>query len=175
MIKTIIVGKTNIDWNNLLLASQQVLGRSISKTLDDAGLAPKVPVGLLTVLSELKSEGSKPMDIMNNPGFALDHVSYSILCLSLQDSIFDVMQYTELRVVTAKSESGTILSYITGTLGQWRSAIINGLSKNSSKSFREFLDSCLLEFDKEGLSPLFNEFDRVDLADKTFTLRRKKT
>lgn len=174
MIKVFIIGKTQVDFNTLYSVSKQILGRSVSRVLDEAKAEAKVPSGYIPVLMEFKTPGTKPVAALRNPGFTLLHVHYTFLVVSTPEIVSDIQQQTNLQLISEKSQTGLSLAIITGSLDQWRSAIINGLSDSCGFGLRSFLDNCLIEFDKEGLGPIFQDYDRVTQSDNTFGLKKKR-
>lgn len=174
MIKAFIIGKTQVDFQTLFSVVNQALGRSISTPLDEAKTPAKAPTGFITALMEFKSPNSKLVAALRRPGFTLLHVHYTLLVVSTPEVISEVQQQTNLHVITERTKSGFSVSIITGSLDQWRSAIINGLSESSEFGLRLFLDTCLIEFDKEGLGPMFQDYDRVSHSDHTFSLKKIK-
>jgi len=174
MIKLIIIGKTNINWNSYLAGANQILHRSVSKTLDEVGIKPEIPLGFLTTLHEIKSPGSKPSLVGKNPGFALDHVHYNVAMFSTLDELNEVIQNTKLSTVSGKSSDGFLFTIISGDLDQWRSAVINSCTGSASFSLRSFGDRAIELFDSEGLGAMFSDYNRVQLPDNTFKLQHRK-
>lgn len=174
MINVFIIGKTQVDFQTLFSVLSQALGRSVSKPLDEAKTPAKAPTGFIAALMEFKSPNSKLVAAIRRPGFTLLHVHYTLLVVSTPEVVSEVQQQTNLHVITERTRSGFSVSVMTGSLDQWRSAIINGLSESCEYGLRLFLDTCLLEFDKEGLGPMFQDYNRVPHLDQTFSLKKIK-
>lgn len=172
MIKVFIIGKTQVDFQTLFSIASQTLGRSVSRSLDEVQTPAKAPTGFIAALMEFKSPNSKLVAAVRRPGFTLLHLHYTFLVVSTPEAIGEVQQQTNLHIVTERTKSGFSVSIVTGSLDQWRSAIINGLSESCGYSLRLFLDACLVELDKEGLGPMFQDYNRITHLDQTFSLKK---
>lgn len=173
-IAVIPIGKTSIDWSNLIKSTNESLGRSITKSLDRHHIKPATLSAFIAALGELKKPDSDPIDMIRNPGALARHVSYSVLLAADKRVIIELIESSSLSILSTGTNVRQIrLAYISGTLEQWFVSIINGCSSLSSKELRLFYDHCLIFIEKDGFAQLWSDYRRVVQPDKTFLLERR--
>ena len=172
MIHVIPIAKTDVDWNAYLQIARKVLGRSITRSLDSANRPVKGPDGFIATLGEVINEGSNAGTVMANAGSLLRHFTYTFLCVMPNDVLWDVMEETDL-VITSVPLGMNRLAIITGTLHEWRTAIIDECSEAATQGLRLFLNQVLFHLEKEGLNTIWFMYRKVPQPDQTFALEHK--
>jgi hypothetical protein len=161
----ILIGRSNINFEVLLGTAKQVLGRSISKTLDSQGKDITKPISYLTLLSEIKNNSFNADDA----GHLLAHYFYTFAIACDPKTLNDLLEQSRLKIISAEGNS-MHFAVVSGTLEEWRTAIINCCSEQSSFNLRLLFDKIFLMFEQEGLLKLFMNYKKRTLPDRTFKL-----
>lgn len=165
----ILIGKTSIDWPAFLTTAKTALGHSASTILDNNSLKANSLPAFIVALGGLQ-EATRPNDVLLEPGSILNHVSYSFLSSIPEDTAIELMENTPLAVFGTPVGKNGRLVIITGSLQDWRTAIINCCSDTTTLELRASLDLAMLAFEKEGLSLIWGRYRKQTLPDKTFIL-----
>ena len=162
MIQVAIIAKTQVDWATYLASAKQTLGRGVSQNIDSTGKPPKIPVGFLTSLAEIRNPAIRESQVLSNPALLLEHVSYSIAVACTAPMLKAISEESNLAVVSADSQQG-ILSYAvcSGSLRIWRETIVDGCSEVASPNFRKFATECLGAFEREGVRFLTSGYEKT--------------
>ena len=170
--QVLLLGRSEINWGLFLKTSKDVLGTTISKSIDSQGLQPGSVASFIYTLSEFKT-GDKQTNLLENPGHILQHIYYQFLIICDDSTLRSLMEESNLNFVITESPNHTWLSVVSGTLEEWRTTIINHCSVTSSFDIRLLCDKIILAFDGEGIKKLFGDTRRLGLPDKTFALESR--
>lgn len=163
MLRVIPLTNFDLDWSSLLTILSKGLGRNITAPLDSKGKKVGDISSYIEILKEMK--GTK------NHGPILKHIHFSFLVIS------DYRYYGEdlqVETYTTEANNGLYIILLSGTLDRWQTAIINGCSMDSEFRARELMTECFKEFNRQGLSHLWNDYRRVNVTDHTIKLIEKK-
>lgn len=160
---------TNIDWRVYLMSVKQALGRSVTEQLDIYKMPAETLASFLVTLGSFKYPEERPNEILSDAGPILRHVHYGFLVLGSPSLLFEIMENTDLDVLTVEAIRGR-LAVVTGNLQQWRTAIINA---DAGHDLLSFTNECLIHFEKIGLGQLWINYRKVSQTDGTFLLRSK--
>ncbi len=170
MIEVVPITTTVVNWNQYLLIAKQLLNRSISLQLDELGMRPDCVASYLVTIGSLLN--IEPKEIILGEHSLLRHAAFGFLIVADQDTIFSLMSHTQFIVSTTATDTVHRLhvGVVSGDLGQWREAIING---SGSPALRAFLGKCMIYFEKIGLGSLWHNFYKHIQTDGTFLLESK--
>lgn len=155
------------DYFGLALKS---LGRSVTRQGDAAGMKMDNLNGYLCALSEMSTPGSKPQDILKNPGALLRHIHYSFLIYCSRETRYQILEHCSIDTASGLCPDGNYLVVASGNLQQWRESVINGTKEQSPTDLRQVLDMCMHLLEKEGLSKLWADYTKVPMKDRTLRL-----
>lgn len=154
--------KTDIDWQALMKATSESMGRSVTRSLDAAKIKPESTFAYLAALGEFKKQGSPVLDVIRDPGSLLRHLWYGFYVAAGKQVFFEIMESSDLDALVSSSLRKDIkVGIVSGNLEVWRSAIINGCSRHSSENLKTFYNQCLTIFDKEGFSGVWSGYSRT--------------
>lgn len=173
MLEIIPLGRLQIDINQLLTIGRKAYGRNLTAQLDHKKVSIQKAASYLTILAEMLG----PVDhfsIQQNPGNLLDHLFYSFLVVCEKETIIEILEQTRLATHTTESEVGLRVSVISGTMREWRDAIIVASSPNSKKYVRTFANKCMDYFKDEGFSRLWADYNVKLNRDSTYLLIEKE-
>ncbi len=111
-----------------------------------------------------------PRQTLQTPGDLLDHLHFSFLISGSKEFFFRLLELTTLSVIYTKEEA-----IVSGTLTQWRRAVINCLEVvyKPTIEMREIFNECMRFFDILGLQTIFYNYHKKGLKDGTFLLEYK--
>ena len=165
--QAVLLGRSEIDIDNFLVAAKQALGFSISLPQGrDKYDAPS----FLTMLSRMKDSTADMQGTLEDPGHLLRHINYIFLAACDPTTRIDLIQRTPLAVQFAPTDKGMDILVISGDLEEWRTAIINCCSNQSPFQTRLLFDQILLLFEGEGLGRLWSQYQKKTMSDQTFQL-----
>jgi len=168
MVSVEPVARTQVDWQKFLLVAKQLLGRSVTASLDARNQPVGDPASWLASLAELRQEGSDPVAVLRSPGSLLRHLSYSFLVVADREFLYELATSCDLRI-----EGDQQLAVVSGSVEQWRTTIVNGSTGRESRDMRMFCDKCLLHFERDGLGLLWSSYQKSLTPDGTFKLLEK--
>lgn len=175
MLELIPITSTTVDFNTLLLTTKKALHRSISDSVDSHNMPARTPAGFLACLGEFHTEGSNPHNVLREAGCFLEFMTYGFLLITNRELTFEIIQESRLPFLTTETiRVDHTLSFLSGTLSQWRTAIINCASDRMPSDIRLFANKSMSYFEKIGLSEVFAKFDKVMMPDQTYRLEYKK-
>ncbi len=167
MTKVIPLLIPNIAWETYLEAILEHSGHSPTHNVDNSTIKLADFAKYIISLDEFQNDSStNALDTLRNDTVPLYHLFFSFLIISSKASIFNIMESTDLSIVSKKGK----ISVISGTLFQWRNALI---SQSKSKEVRLIFNQCLSFFAKFGLGNIFDNYRKCVLKDDTFLLEYK--
>jgi len=159
----------NIAWNSYLEAVLEHSGHSPTISIDNSTIKLADFAKYIISIDEFQNgtdASVSALETLRNETNPLSHLFFSFLIVSSKVSIFKIMESTDLSVISRKGK----ISVISGTLFQWRNALI---SQQKSKETRLIFNQCLSFFAKMGLSNIFDNYRKCVLKDNTFLLEYK--
>lgn len=158
-----LVSEPKIFWEGLLRAAYQILGRSLTRGLDERNEGPDSLPAYLACLLELGRPGANFLQEVRLNNSILRHVSLSFL---LHDA-----QVSPEAGLSLLSQGELCLA--SGTLLQWKEAVLAGCTPQAPHKMR--LTACQIYFqlDRLGLAEIFGNYQKVDEHDKTFSFKPK--
>lgn len=157
---------SNVDWQNYLDITSELLGHSVSKGVDTCGPS-KLSDCAKYIASLAEFAVGKEVDAksaLRNQGPALRHISLSFLISS--PFIREIGEASGLDILS----NGADVAIVTGTLRDWREATIMLCNRNQPERLRWIFNEVKRVFDQLGLPDLFFEFNLRDCRDGTFYL-----
>lgn len=137
-----------VNFNQFLAAGRQMTGRSLSSVADSSHRPMSDTEKYLSCLSVLHGDAGV--------GFAprlLAHVSFSMLVWGDERDLLDVFQICGMPFVVADTVTRNVqAAVITGTLAQWRDAIVSGLRPSIDENIRHLFGQMMIRFEQCGLA-----------------------
>lgn len=175
MFQVMPITETKIDWNNYLITLQKILQRSVTIQLDKHNMRPDNLAAYIVTLGTVLDSNLKPNEILSEGGSLLQHGSFGFLAILDTELLLEIIQTSDLHCTSIPSQTKNIrLAILTGTLEQWRTSIINMCSPTADYELRAIFDMCMLHMEKSGLAPLWWNYQKHNLSDKTFALLEKQ-
>jgi hypothetical protein len=119
-----LIAGTSINFSTFLASTQAATGRSIAAASDESLRQLSVTERWLSCLAALDDQAAQP----GLPGWLLRHASFSFLVAVDNENVTNVLAVSAGMAVVASEtiEQGLTLLVLTGTLQQWRDAILEG-------------------------------------------------
>lgn len=166
----------NIAWVTYIKDTVSLTGHSPARGLDSSNLKLSDYARFLVSIGEFQSgKIQKPLDILRGESSPLKHLFFGFLISGSTSLIFRIMELTDLEVTTARGLNKTRIAIVTGTLSQWKDAIVSCLNQKLIRNFelRWTFNQCLDFLYAAGLRNVFDDYRRKGLEDRTFVLEYK--
>jgi hypothetical protein len=154
-VEAVLITGPKIDFARFLTLAYQALGRNLA-AVADAGHRRMVDAEkFLSCLAASKDESA---EITTN---LLAHVSFGVLVIADKRSLLDILDGASgMSFVLAQTVPNVEMAVISGTLEQWRDAVVSGTNEAALSVVRTCYSKILLLFDRAGLTSVWNNFDR---------------
>lgn len=150
MFEALLIQQPCVDFNTFLGACNKVLGYNPSKRSDATNRQIPDTERFLSCLSAI-IDASAPVGL---PPSLLTHVSFSMIVVTQDRDMQDVLQYCAGMpfVIADTVARGVQVSVITGTLAEWRDAIISGCNTAAEETVRGLFNKILGIFEAARLN-----------------------
>lgn len=164
-----LVQFSEVNLHKLLPLCRQALDRGLADTADAAGCEP--PLNHMLCIANMKTpvQASATSVI---PYMHLFHAGF-IIAVDERDCT-EILELTSMpSIVTPSIERGISVMFVSGTLTQWRDAILKGCQKETGQEVRHIFNLVYTEFKNIGLAGAFNFKSKENPRDHTFLLEFK--
>ena len=83
----------------------------------------------------------------------------------------DMLHFSGLNFVSAKAQDSMYLSIVSGTLYDWREAVILGSQESQSEEVRNTFNQCYIILINSGFKFVWKDYKRIKLKDGTLLLK----
>ncbi len=176
MIPRIIpLGQSKMDWNTFLAASETGLGYSPLRGVDALSRELSDPAKFIAALACFRDKQNlrQPLASIRDATSVLHHFSYSFLVYCKPDLILDIRERSTLHITSSEALDGERLAVLSGTLGQYQTAITENSTPDSPFNIRHLSTALLKHFESEGLQDLFYDYRKRPQKDGTLLLEYK--
>jgi len=167
----VLVQVPSIDFRTLIGLSHKVLGRSPAAPSDACRRELSDAERFLSCLAALRDEQA-PVGLSPH---LLKHVSFSAFIGADERDILDILQLCSGMpfVVVETIVRGVQAAVVTGTLSEWRDAVVSGCSKSTPTPVRHCFNKLHGLFTAAGLNA-WGDYTPRGAADQTFLLLEDK-
>jgi len=168
--EALIILRPEIDFSTFLGVALKVLGHSLASAADASSVKRSDPSRFLSCLSSMRSDGPDMSPRL------LPHLSYSLLIVADEHDILDILECAAgMSFVTTESQVRNVLfAVVTGTLAQWKAAVIAGASQEIEPTVRYAFNKIQGLFKAEGLNLWAGYRQRQARDQRTFLLEDKR-
>jgi hypothetical protein len=170
-ISAVLISQTAVDFTTFLALAHKALGFSPSANVDQSRLNHSDAERFVSCLAALR-DSSAPAGITPN---LLAHVSYGVLLFADERDLIDILEAASgLAVVTSETLARNVmLAILTGTLAQWRDAVVSGSTRQAEHNVRATFCHIMSLFEQAGLGKVWKDYQSKPLDDNTFFLEYK--
>jgi len=162
----IIIQQSELDTSTFLAACIEMLGYSPASAAEDQG--HRGIEHSLGCLSAFREQWAKPG--VEAASAMYDLMSISCLVIADERDMVDLLEVAAMPFAfTETQRRGVQVAFVSGTLRQWRTAILRGCKQEAERHVRACFDTIYLQFRSVGLAPMLNRSQR-NLNDNTFLL-----
>ena len=167
----VLIQTPSIDFTTFLGLSHKMFGSSPASAADASRRQLSDSERFLSCLAALKDD-SAPVSL---PPHLLTHVSFSVLLAANERDMLDVLEYCgAMPFVAADTVArGIQAAVVTGTLAQWRDAVISGCQSSVEPTVRALFDKILAVFEAARLH-VWNDCERRPHPDGTLLLEDRR-
>ncbi len=170
------IEQSAVNFKQFLVIAKNLLGRSITASLD----AHKMEVGSLAsfiqVLDEMSAESSNPATSLREAGDLLKHLHFTFLATVDLDTYVELLETSGLNFTSVEtSRRGVMMAIVSGNLLEWRTAVINTLTHNrAGYNVQAFMNKVITWFEVAGLGGLWSNFTKTSGLGGLFLLTHNK-
>jgi hypothetical protein len=170
MFEIIPIALTGVNWPVYLATAQKVLGFSIAASFDKHGIKNDLTKFLVSLEELHTEEPVEPNVALSEAGSLLRHASASFMCLLPAETVNLFREEVDLAINSSQTHAGFRLCIITGTLLQWRDAVINCSVSRLTRDVRMLCNQFMAYFENAGLGAIWGKFNKTQMSDQTFRL-----
>jgi len=163
----VLIQSPNIDFDKLLSMSREMFGYSLSAVSDASHKKLSDSERFLSCLAAMKDQKA-PVGLSPH---LLTHVSFSVLVATNERNLVDVLEICSSMPFTIADTvvRGIQAAVITGTLAQWKIAILSGCHSSTESTVRYIFNKILSLFEAVNLN-VWNDCTRKNHRDNTLLL-----
>ncbi len=146
---TLLIQSPAFDFAKLFASSYEMFGYSVSASSDSSHKRLSDSERFLSCLASMKDQNA-PVGLSPR---LLNHVSFSILLATNERDLMDVLECcSSMSFTTADTIiRGVLAAVVTGTLAQWKTAVLSGCHSTTEPSVRFIFNKILAEFESANL------------------------
>ena len=164
-----LVQFSDVDLKTLLPLGRQAFDRNLASEADRQGHEP--PLHHMLCIASMKDPQAKAAEDVR-PYVNLFHAGFIVACNDRDAAeVLEVAGMPSVMVETV--ERGYLALFISGSIAQWREAVLRGCQPEVSRAAREVYNGVYTKFKSLGLTPLFNVRSKPSRRDETFLLEHK--
>jgi len=159
------IGK--VDWDTYVKVCKDFLHESPTRGIDAAGVKLDNPIAFL-----------KTLDFNNQPQVAMasehlySHLFFSFIMVIDLVIISKMSERTDLSVAFVENR-GKALTLVSGTLRQWKYAVIYSCSETADIELRGVFNEIMVRLETAGFKEVWSEYARIPKSDGTTVLKRR--
>jgi len=167
----VLVQVPSVDFRTFIGLTHKVMGRSPAAAADASRRELSDAEKFLSCLASLRDAKAGT----GLPPHLLSHVSFSAFIGADDRDMLDILQCCAGMpfVVTETTVRGVQIAVVTGTLAQWRDAVVSGCSKTTECPVRHCFNKLYGLFTAAGLN-VWGDFQTRPAPDQTFLLLEDK-
>jgi hypothetical protein len=166
-----LVQFSNVDLKTLLPLGREVFDRNLAGEADRQGYEP--PLHHMLCIAGMRNPQAKTAEDAR-PFANLFHAGFIIACSDRDAAeILEVAGMPSIMVETV--ERGYVAIFLSGTVAQWREAVLRGCQPEVGRGTREVYNGVFTKFKSMGLAQMFNMKLKLRRRDNTFLLEHKFT
>ena len=166
----VLIQTPSIDFRTFIGLSHKVLGRSPAAQSDACRRELSDAERFLSCLAAMRDERA-PVGLSPH---LLKHVSFSAFIGADERDMLEILQLAAMPFVVAETiVRGVQAAVVTGTLAQWRDAVVSGCSKGVPSPVRRCFNKLHGLFVAAGLN-VWQDYTPHGTADQTFLLLEDK-
>ena len=170
--EVLIIQRPDVDFPAYLAVAMKVLGHSPASAADASSHRLTTASRFLSCLAAMKDTKA---EVSLNPKL-LAHVMYSVLIVADEPDVLDIMECAGGMpfVTTETIARGVLLTIMSGSLAQWKHAVVAGSTPEMSPGVRYAFNQIQKQFQSESIN-LWMDYRQRQAADNvTFLLDDKR-
>ena len=166
----VLIQRPDVDFDAFLGLSREALGYSPASGCDASARELTDAERFLSCLAALRTEKA---EVSLAPAL-LNHVSFSAMIVADERDALDIFQAAGMPFVVVETvRRGILLAVMTGTLAQWRDAVMHGTVLDQEVNVRACYCKLMALFEQAGLGHVWDRYTRKASPDRLFYLEYK--
>ncbi len=168
-----IIG-SDVSWAELIKDIAELTGQSPSSSIDSYGFNLTDYARFVSSVDEFRAEGTRnPLKRIQDANDILNHLHFGFLMHGKSSLFFIMLEQTDLKITTSRIEGGRV-GIVTGTLLQWKQAVINILSGKVTAESKWVFSYCYDFFQSIGLQSVWADYRKSQTDEHIYLLEYKK-
>lgn len=165
--RSIFVAQPAVAFPVLLQACDEMLVHKVTQSVDDTVKRLSDSERFLSILAAM----SDSQALVGLPPNLLTHVVFSVLTVATDVDMLDILESCSGMPFTHTETKarGCVIAVITGSLQQWRDAVVTG-TKHNQMTIRSGFNQIHDLFVQAGLCSIWNDYEQKPQDDGTYTL-----
>jgi len=165
MAGVVLVQFSDLDLKSFLPACRQATGRKMSASADAKGHTP--PLHHMICVAAMKNEDAGPRDCIQYKQF----FQAGFLVVADSRDMPEILEVASMPSVLVDTiDRDLSMAFVTGTLSQWRDALVRGCSKSTSRTTRKIFTAVYSKFKSIGVASIFDLKSTTHSVDNTLLL-----
>ena len=162
-------------WAEFLKDAADLCGHSPIHGVDSYPYKLSNHARLIATFGEFRNgKECDPKQTLYEAGDILSHLHFGFLIDGSANLIYQIMELTDLKIISTRlKEKRGRAAIVSGTLKQWKDAIINILTIKRNRELCWVFSQCLDFFFHLGLQDVWHHFRRQSKKDQTYLLEAK--
>ena len=157
---------SNLDLQKYIILGRQGFDRNLAAAADGTGHEP--PLHHMLCVAGMKNPDAKTADDLA-PYLDLFHAGFMLVADECDWT--EILELASMPCVLSQSvERGVDVGVLSGTLTQWRNAMLRGCQRETSRAARWTFNQIYNEFNKVGIAGAFKFRTKQSSRDNTFLL-----
>lgn len=167
--QSVLVTQPSVSLQNLVGACAQVLNHSVSDAVDCSYRSLTDAEKFVSILDAMRNPDA-PVGL---PEDLLRHIQFSVLTLADSLDIGKMTEICSMPFVTAETKHRDLtVAVMSGTLDDWRVAVIAGTKKSVPMEIRAGFNNIHGLFVAAGLGAIWTGYNSKPMPDETFLLEK---
>lgn len=169
------IGGSQLDWQAFLSASQQALGYSTLRGVDNIRRELSDPAKFIAAVAAFhgKQATDNPISAIQNASTLLRHLHYTFMIHCEERLLSYIRERTDLTITSAVSQDEERVAIVSGNLQQYRDGAIECCVQDAHRDVRLLFNGFVLYFERLGLHELWAGYSKRMLDDLTLLLEYK--
>lgn len=161
------IAVTQPDWDYL----KKAIAEGLNMNVDSGIINNRMKKDLGSFLGTLGLSNDPMTDMRKVSSRTLKHVSVSFAMI-VEVDIMQFMADSNIHITIERLPTNNYFIITTGTLFDWLAAAEEACNEYQEYELRTLFNKIIVYFDNIGLKQVVNNFTKVSLKDKSFTLKR---
>ncbi len=163
-----------VSWADLLKHIAELTGHFPTSSNDAYNYKLSDYASFISSVNEFRTGVvQNPLKTIQDANDILNHLHFGFLIHGKSSLFFTILEQTDLKITSSRIKNGRA-AIVTGTLNQWKMAIINVLTNKSTSEAQWVFSYCFDFFKSIGLQSVWADYRKKQVDSGVYLLEHKK-